>query len=304
MRSILLSSFALLAVTAFDFLPQTLGENDLNLEYSPDLACGACVRSGYSYCALKKGDWYKRASGDICCNDDKCLISALAKKGDQEMECATTRDDFNETDIYYKDNFALLQKFCARRQNATACCGRKNPKDKCELKLKYKEWDNVTIDLQSVAFGGTCNYKIEAKCGYPNLVVNNSNIDMVVTYKKKEWDDDKDHDDDDRRNETFDDDETHEGKRKDGKTEWKLPKKEKKDQDDKKDECQKTKLYLTLTNLNNPTKQLAESRMLQADGDDSIAMMSYASDVADDAGLFKSVTLFLTATLALIVFAF
>lgn len=156
----------------------------------------------------------------------------------------------------------LLQKFCAKRQNSTACCGAKKPKDKCELKLKYQEWDNVTIDLQSVDFGGTCTYKVEAKCGYPTLVVNNSNVDMVVTFKKKEWDDDKDHDDDDRKNETYHDDETNVGKHSDGKTEFKLDKKEKEDKDDSKEDCQKTKLYVTLTNLNNPTK-LEESRLLQ-----------------------------------------
>lgn len=101
MRSILLSSLAVLAVTAMDFLPQNLQENDLNLPYSPDLACGACVRSGFSYCAQKNGDWYKRAAGDVCCETDKCVVDQLAKQGDQEMDCATTRDFFNETDIYY-----------------------------------------------------------------------------------------------------------------------------------------------------------------------------------------------------------
>lgn len=174
------------------------------------------------------------------------------------MVCATTSPFFNDTDSYYKDRYNLLQKFCSKRQNSTACCGRKD-KDKCELKMKYKEWQNVTINLDSVSFGGSCTYKVEAKCGYPALTVNNSNIDMVVTFKKKEWDDDN-YDPD--QNETYDDDEAHKGHHKDGHTDFKMDKKDKHDDDEKEDKCQKTKLYLTLTNLNNPTK-LAESRLLQ-----------------------------------------
>ncbi|TNV76996.1 hypothetical protein FGO68_gene2805 [Halteria grandinella] len=289
MRSILLSTAAVLFTTVSatnPFLlatpPQSLllqDEGDLNLPFSADLACGACVRSGFSYCAIKEGDWYKRAAKDVCCEDDKCVVDMLAKKGKDEMDCATTREFFNETDIYYADRFNLLQKFCAKRQNSTACCNAKNPKDKCELKLRYKEWDNVTIDLQSVAFGGTCTYKVEAKCGYPSLVVNNSNIDK---------------DDDDKKNETFHHDEANVGRHKDGKTEFKLDKKEKEDKDDEKEDCQKTKLYLTLTNLNNPNKAV-ESRMLQADGDSSTALLSYASDIPDFGVNARSVSYLISA---------
>jgi hypothetical protein len=110
-----------------------------------------------------------------------------------------------------------------------------------------------------VAFGGSCTFKVEAKCGYPTVTVNNENIDMVVTYKKKEWDDDKY---EPSQNDTYDDHESHEGHKKDGKIEFKMDKHEKEDKDDKKGDCQKTKFYLTLTNLNSPNK-LTESRMLQ-----------------------------------------
>jgi hypothetical protein len=155
----------------------------------------------------------------------------------------------------------MMQKFCRKRQNATACCGKKEPNSDCELKMKYKEWQNVTIAIDSLDYGGSCSYKVEAKCGYPTIIVNDTNIDMVVTYKKKKWDDDDDYKPD--RNDTLDDDESHEGRHKDGKTEYKMDKNEKHDNDTDKDECQKTKLYLTLTNLNNPTRAVT-ARALQA----------------------------------------
>lgn len=29
--------------------------------------------------------------------------------------------------------------------------------------------------------------EVKALCGYPNFVVNNSNIDMIVAFKKNQW---------------------------------------------------------------------------------------------------------------------
>jgi hypothetical protein len=143
MRSILFTSAVVIAlastVSCQDFLaPSTLAEDYLDIPYSRNLSCGACIRSGRSYCINKKDDkTVGRGAGDVCCDDEKCVIDMIALRGDDEKVCGTTLPQFNETDIYYKDSFNMLQKFCMKRQNSTACCGRKDPKDKCELEMKY-----------------------------------------------------------------------------------------------------------------------------------------------------------------------
>jgi hypothetical protein len=166
----------------------------------------------------------------------------------------------------------MLQKFCGRRQNNTLCCPKRHDKpfalrdggdddeDDCEIELKKKEWTNVTLNLTDLPYGGSCTYEVKAKCGYPQLVVNNTNIDMIVAYKKKKWDNDTAKPDE---NDTYDDDERdHPHKDKHGKIEYYMPEKSKHDHNDT--DCQKTKLYLTLTNLLNPNKPTltATPRML------------------------------------------
>ncbi len=56
-----------------------------------------------------------------------------------------------------------------------------------EIELKKKEWTNVTLDLGDIGFGETCTYKVKSKCGYPQIQVNSTNVDMIVTYKKDRW---------------------------------------------------------------------------------------------------------------------
>jgi hypothetical protein len=88
------------------------------------------------------------------------------------------------------------------------------------LKLKYKDTDNYTLNLDELPYGGSCTYNVEAKCGYPNINVNNTNIDMVVTFKKKELSNDVY---EPSNGEVYEPDETANPKAKNGKIEYKFP---------------------------------------------------------------------------------
>lgn len=241
--------------------------------------------------------------------------------------CAT--QNFTDPEYAYRDRTVMLQRFCGKRQNNTLCCPPKNKTkltdggrqdgdddddDDCEIEIKGKNvYDNVTINLEELPYGGSCTYEVKAKCGYPQLVVNNTNIDMVVAFKKKEWDNDTYKPDDD---DYYDDDEEWEGEKdEDGHIEYHMKEKEKHDHSDT--DCQKVKMYITLTNLLSPNRpQLVESSLgeLQAvsdalqgtDGDQRIAMMQYvATDqgaVDPNSGLFMgAATLFSSAILFLAV---
>lgn len=66
---------------------QTLAEDTLTLDYDPDLACGGCVRAGYTYCAYKDDKEKGRNKLDRCCNagDLQCMWNQTRK----EATCAT-----------------------------------------------------------------------------------------------------------------------------------------------------------------------------------------------------------------------
>lgn len=150
MRIFALSAALLMGcASATSFLPQTLADANLDLPYDSLLACGACIRSGYSYCMGKGDDKTKgRGANDVCCNDYNCLANQMFVLG---AKCGTL--DSIDTKETYKDRTVLLQKFCKKRQDSRVCCpkNRHNSNDEgddeCEIKLKYKDWDNFTISL-------------------------------------------------------------------------------------------------------------------------------------------------------------
>jgi hypothetical protein len=89
---------------------------------------------------------------------------------------------------------------CGKIQNNTACCGKRNDAwrwgpqhglgddDLCEfVVMNTSTTFNVSLDLENVAYGESCTMEVKAFCGYPNFVVNNSNIDMIVAFKKNQW---------------------------------------------------------------------------------------------------------------------
>jgi len=153
---------------------------------------------------------------------------------------------------------------------------------KCEVEIKNKNATAAfSLFLNELPYGGSCTYKVETKCGYPQLSVNNSNIDMVVAYKKEKWDDPNYEPLDD---DSYSDDETYNPTYKDGKIIFRLDKNSKKDDGDEKNEtkCKETKLYLTLTNKLNPLKPtsvLVQERVgssfaqVSDSGDQNIAMV-------------------------------
>ena len=82
-----------------------------------------------------------------------------------------------------------------KRQNASICCHKKLATGltsrllgdgKCEIEIKNK---NASIAfylfLNELTYCSACTFKVKKKCGYPKFTVNNSNIDMVVAYKKE-----------------------------------------------------------------------------------------------------------------------
>lgn len=181
-----------------------LAEDRINIDYNETLACGACIRGGWYYCQDKHDEKRRRAQNDFCCPDLLCVLEFMTKK---DRICGTS--DPNNPSYVYSDRYVMLQKFCKRRQNSTVCCPRKDGKrhddDECEIELKKNVTDNLVINLDELDFGGSCTYEIESKCGYPKISVNNSNIDMVVAFKRKHWDDDNFRPDNQT---TFDTDET------------------------------------------------------------------------------------------------
>ncbi len=152
----------------------------------------------------------------------------------------------------------MLHKFCKNSQKMEKCGG------KDEFELKKKEWKNVTIDLREVKYGETCTYRVKSKCGYPQIMVNNSDVDMIVTYKKERWQNGT------QENGSHDRFEKGEAwnpkcnkKEHDGKAVFHMPKKDKIDKNDK--ECQQTEMTVTITNLKNTAVKSFVSRSLQQD---------------------------------------
>jgi hypothetical protein len=53
--------------------------------------------------------------------------------------------------------------------------------------LRRGSWDDIEISLNELPYGGSCSYEVRTGCGFPRLVVNNTNIDMIVAFKRREW---------------------------------------------------------------------------------------------------------------------
>ena len=265
--------FSVAVLSAETFLDtiqtQTLAEDNLGLAYDANLACGGCIRSGYMYCRTKSETKKGRDPLDRCCKpgDTACMYGDA--KNPPDNLCSTLDgkfyNDHKDRSELSKDPNVMVQKFCMKRQNKTACCPKKNKTlsslgdddGKCEIDLKKKDWTNYTFFLDDLPYGGSCTYEVKARCGFPKFSVNSTNIDMVVAFKRKDWGNDTYSPDDD---EKYDDNETFNPKSKNGKLEFWLQRREKPeenkddDDDDDKNKCKESKIYLTLTNLLNPNR--------------------------------------------------
>lgn len=81
-----------------------------SISYSPDLACGACVRSGNIFCQTPKF-WPTYNSTCIQNNADKyenVVKNAIA----YNMTCATDDSSFSVVTNYFDDDITLLLDFC------------------------------------------------------------------------------------------------------------------------------------------------------------------------------------------------
>jgi hypothetical protein len=53
--------------------------------------------------------------------------------------------------------------------------------------LRRGAWEDFNISLTELPYGGSCTYEVRTGCGFPRLTVNNSNIDMIVAFRRREW---------------------------------------------------------------------------------------------------------------------
>ena len=169
------------AASNFLDTPQTLAWDNLPasvIPYNETLSCGGCIRGGYTYCA-EKGSKVGRGLNDKCCDSEECALKAL----EDGKDCGHSNSTFAFSKYYYPDPYVLLQKFCSRRQDSLTCCGNQG-NNECKIKTKFQEPQDQIIDINKLTWGGSCTYKVEAKCGLPTIQVNSSEIDLVVAFKK------------------------------------------------------------------------------------------------------------------------
>ena len=188
--------------------------------------------------------------------------------------------------------------YVVHKKLATGLTSRLLGDGKCEIEIKNKNASIAfSLFLNELPYGGACTYKVKTKCGYPQFSVNNSNIDMVVAYKKEKWDDPTYEPLDD---DSYSDDETYNPTFKNGKIIFTLDKSAKNDDANEKNEtkCKDTQIYLTLTNKLNPlkpTSTLSQDRLGSAltqvsdAGDQKIALF-YATSVDVSQSVFMTLS--------------
>jgi hypothetical protein len=63
-----------------DYLKMLEGEDNLNIPYDINLACGACVRAGFTYCIDRKSSGYGKPKNDVCCDSAECVLKQIMSK--------------------------------------------------------------------------------------------------------------------------------------------------------------------------------------------------------------------------------
>lgn len=298
------------ASTFLDSPIKLTAENNITIPYNETLGCGACVRAGFTYCIDKTdGKSVGRGPKDVCCDTAECILKAESTL--KNIDCGHNNPNFNSSDYYFADQFVLLQKFCARRQDSKTCCGN-NGNNECKLKLKYNETQSMIVDTSLLPFGASCTYKVEAKCGFPAIAFENAtDIDISVAYRKNQFTNETDPD----RLDTFESNQTFTPTVKDGKASWKLANSEKSDGNvTNETSCEMTKLYMTIVNLQNtaqptptPSVLAVEQRMLQTVATNGTIIKFTAEDPTEpepESGAFLTFTALLSAVLILSSFMF
>ena len=68
-----LASLFIVNTQAFLDTQTVLVEDTISLAYNSTLACGGCIRAGYTYCMDMGNEKAKgRATGDVCCDSAAC----------------------------------------------------------------------------------------------------------------------------------------------------------------------------------------------------------------------------------------
>jgi hypothetical protein len=152
---------AAVVVAQDTFFPpiQTLDEIDINIKYNANLTCAACIRGGYFYCDSNKDT----VGEEKCCSsffDPNCLMDFK----NPLLKCMD--------DLWNGDSFNSLLNFCGSIQ-AEATCGNDT--------LYLDTLGNMTeFKINALKFGESCSYTIISNCGYPKIVIDKTDLDVVV----------------------------------------------------------------------------------------------------------------------------
>lgn len=141
------------------FLPplQVLDETNIQINFNYNLTCAACIRGGYFYCDAKKQT----------VGDEKCCQSLFDPNCLQDFSILKCMDN-----LWKEDSFNSLFNFCGSLQ-AKATCGNQT--------LYLDSLGNMTeFKINALQFGESCTYAVVSNCGYPKIVINQTDIDVVV----------------------------------------------------------------------------------------------------------------------------
>lgn len=166
------------------------------------------------------------------------------------MACLNQPGTKCSDDSQYPDLFSRLYKFCNKGtlRDDTVCSDK--------TMVNFQAIGNVSvINITNMTFGDSCSYRVFTKCGFPEIVVNSSEVDIFVASLDKNNSQFNPNvpDDDEVTNDMFE-----QAQSSNGKTTFQYPGSNVKD-----DSCGKMRrMYVTLTRIAPETPK--ESRMLAA----------------------------------------
>ncbi len=101
------------------------------------------------------------------------------------MKCGTTNSSYSSARdaTFFNDTNNMVTKFCKKYQDSFTCCNGAYSYA-CELSNSYNDIKSFNVNLAKLPYGDSCTYVLNSACGYPEFYVNNSNIDLLITYKK------------------------------------------------------------------------------------------------------------------------
>jgi len=159
MKLFLIGTVATMVAAQSTFFPplQTLDETNIKIDFSYNLTCAACIRGGYFFC-----DSNKQTTGE-----EKCCSSIF------DPGCLTDFSILKCMDNMWKeDSFNSLFNFCGSIQ-ANATCGNQT--------LYLDSLGNMTeFKINALQFGESCTYAIVSNCGYPKIIIDKTDLDVVV----------------------------------------------------------------------------------------------------------------------------